>query len=148
MSPREKRDLATAGASRVLEAFETYSRGFREINDRAPGRFETRDWQGLQDDAVERLELYPRTLDSAIEDIRRILGDEVEDSSLWVAIKDQYSGLIAKRDDWELAETFHNSVTRRIFATVGVEASVEFVDTDFDVRRPSGSIDQLSLIHI
>src|SRR5690606_25753546 len=31
-----------------------------------------------------------------------------------------------------LAETFFNSVTRRIFSTVGVDPRIEFVDTDFD----------------
>lgn len=46
-------------------------------------------------------------------------------------MKAVYSGLIANRDDWELAETFFNSVTRRIFATVGVDPQIEFVDSDF-----------------
>ena len=46
-------------------------------------------------------------------------------------MKAVYSGLIQDRDDWELAETFFNSVTRKIFTTVGVDASMEFVDTDF-----------------
>src|SRR5204863_314281 len=33
---------------------------------------------------------------------------------------------------WEIAESFFNSLTRRIFATEGVDQSIEFVDTDFD----------------
>lgn len=36
-------------------------------------------------------------------------------------MKAVYSGLIADYDTWELAETFFNSSTRRIFTTVGVE---------------------------
>ena len=35
-----------------------------------------------------------------------------------------------QRNDRELAETFFNSVTRRIFATVGVDSQIEFVDTE------------------
>jgi isocitrate dehydrogenase kinase/phosphatase len=46
-------------------------------------------------------------------------------------MKAVYSGLIAERDDWEVAETFFNSTTRRIFATVGVDPRIEFVATDF-----------------
>jgi len=42
------------------------------------------------------------------------------------------SALIAGNGDWELAETFFNSITRRIFATVGVDIKIEFVNTDFD----------------
>lgn len=51
---------------------------------------------------------------------------------VWAAMKAVYSGLIQDRDDWELAETFFNSVTRKIFSTVGVDPRFEFVDTDFD----------------
>lgn len=51
---------------------------------------------------------------------------------VWAGMKAVYSGLIQDRDDWELAETFFNSVTRKIFSTVGVDPRLEFVDTDFD----------------
>ena len=41
-------------------------------------------------------------------------------------------------DDWELAETFFNSVTRRVFTTVGIDAEIEFVHSDF-VTPPTPS---------
>ena len=41
-----------------------------------------------------------------------------------------FSGLIEQRDDWELAETFFNSATRKVFATVGVDGEIEFVHSD------------------
>ena len=47
-------------------------------------------------------------------------------------MKAVYSSLIAHIDSWEIAESFFNSLTRRIFATEGVDQSIEFVDTDFD----------------
>jgi isocitrate dehydrogenase kinase/phosphatase len=47
-------------------------------------------------------------------------------------MKAVYSGIISERDDWELAETFFNSTTRRIFTTVGVDEQIEFVSSDFD----------------
>ena len=31
-----------------------------------------------------------------------------------------------------MAESFFNSLTRRVFATEGVDQAIEFVDTDFD----------------
>ena len=55
---------------------------------------------------------------------------------VWVSTKAVYSGLIYDREDWEIAETFFNSVTRRIFTTVGVNEEIEFVHTDFS-RPPT-----------
>lgn len=86
----------------------------------------------MLDDSTERLELRSKTLARTVNSIRELLGERVADHSIWVGIKAVYSGLLADRDDWEIAETFYNSVTRRIFTTVGVDAQIEFVDTDFD----------------
>jgi len=66
-------------------------------------------------------------------DIRRLLADQVQAKSIWALIKAAYSGMLIRNDDWELAETFFNSITRRVFATVGVDAEIEFVNTDFDI---------------
>jgi len=57
------------------------------------------------------------------------LNNRINDKEIWMSIKTTYSGLSSKLDIWELAETFFNSVTRRIFATVGVDPQIEFVDT-------------------
>jgi isocitrate dehydrogenase kinase/phosphatase len=54
------------------------------------------------------------------------------DIFVWIAIKTAYSGMLNHTDEWELAETFFNSITRRIFATAGVDAEIEFVNTDFN----------------
>src|SRR5207302_1742199 len=37
-----------------------------------------------------------------------------------------------------LAESFFNSLTRRVFATEGVDQAIEFVDTDFDEAPTTG----------
>jgi isocitrate dehydrogenase kinase/phosphatase len=50
-----------------------------------------------------------------------------------------YAKCITARNDRELAETFFNSITRRVFATVGVDPQIEFVASDFDpLPRSSG----------
>jgi isocitrate dehydrogenase kinase/phosphatase len=41
------------------------------------------------------------------------------------------------REDREIAETFFNSITRRIFATVGVDPGIEFVSPLVESRTPS-----------
>jgi isocitrate dehydrogenase kinase/phosphatase len=124
--------LSNLGAQRILEGFEDYVGRFRAINQRAPRRFEERYWHGMQSDAIERLRLYTVAVDRVVESVGHLLGGRAEDPLVWVAVKAVYSGIISDRQDWELAETFYNSVTRRIFRTVGVAEHIEFVDSDFD----------------
>ncbi len=88
-------------------------------------------------DAAERLELYAKVVEQILMDIRQLLSRRVHDKLIWASMKAVYSGLIATRDNWELAETFFNSVTRRIFSTVGVDPQIEFVDTDFETPPTS-----------
>ncbi len=90
-------------------------------------RFSARDWRGVRADALERLELYRRTLDPAIGDLGRILGAGVEDPGVWSAMKARFTALATGRLDAELVETFFNSASRRIFHTVGVDDRAEFV---------------------
>lgn len=121
--------LAAEGAYAIRDAFDLYQRAFRQITRCAKGRFEARDWRGVEQDAVERLDLYKRVVDRIVTESRAALGEHVREKTVWTAMRATYSGLIAGRDDLELAETFFNSVTRRIFATVGVDPGIEFVDS-------------------
>ncbi len=98
----------------------------------------------MQNDTVERLTLYSRVVTEVVNRIGELLGDRQADAMLWVAIKAVYSRMISDRQDWEIAETFHNSVTRKVFTTVGVDSRVEFVDTDFD-SPPSPSLESVYL---
>jgi isocitrate dehydrogenase kinase/phosphatase len=135
------RRLATLGADAIHRAFGAYQAQFKAITQRAQIRFETCDWRGMQADAVERLDLYKVVVEQVVAGIRRLLGSRIHDKLVWGCMKAAYSGLLAGRDEWELAETFFNSVTRRIFTTVGVDPQIEFVDSDFETppthaRRP------------
>jgi isocitrate dehydrogenase kinase/phosphatase len=124
--------LANVTANAVVGAFDTYQYGFAAISRRARGRFERRDWAGAVADGSERLDLYGHVIDRVERVVRQTLAGRVADRLVWASTKAVYSGLISGREDWELAETFFNSVSRRVFATVGVDGDVEFVDPDFE----------------
>lgn len=128
--------LARIAARSILDAFEDYRRRFARITRRAKRRFEQRDWQAAQRDGVERLEIYSRVVDDAERDIRELLGDAAHDKPLWTAMRGAFAGHIAPRLDRELAETFFNSVTRRLYDTVGVDPNIEFLFSDLDVPVP------------
>jgi isocitrate dehydrogenase kinase/phosphatase len=123
--------LANLEAAAIVEAFNAYRESFTEISRRAQGRFERRDWKGEMGDAVERLDLYSSVIDGIEVRVRATLGRRSTDRLVWAGMKAVYSLLIAEREDSELAETFFNSVCRRMFATVGVDGNIEFVDSDF-----------------
>ncbi len=124
--------LANVGAKTIHQAFITYRNQFQAITQRARRRFAQQDWPGMQADASERLVLYRQIVDLAETAVRDLLGDRQYDKFIWAGMKAVYSGTITDHDDWELAETFFNSITRRLFATVGVDPRIEFVDTDFE----------------
>lgn len=125
--------LANIVANAVFSAFVNYAGAFEQITRRAQKRFVERDWPGAASDASERLDLYTGAVDGAQTQVETMLAERSAERLIWAGLKAVYSGLIAGRPDWELAETFFNSVTRRVFATEGVDANIEFVDSDFAV---------------
>ena len=109
-------------------AYREYERGFEEVTRRARVRFEQRDWSGAQSDATERLALYKAHVDAAVADVHDILQDAVLERTVWAAMKSEHTLQTASLPDAELLETFFNSVTRRVFSTVGVDPAIEYLD--------------------
>jgi isocitrate dehydrogenase kinase/phosphatase len=128
--PSDKRSVEARAAAAIQAAFDAWRQGFDEITARARERFERRDWRGAQADATARLALYRIHLDNAVADVRDLLEDALMERTLWAAIKAHHARALAQRGDAEIAETFFNSVTRRVFSTVGVDAAIEYLDSD------------------
>jgi isocitrate dehydrogenase kinase/phosphatase len=131
MTPLEP--LARSGVQVVRHAWERYRALFQRVTRRARQRFERADWAGMRHDAQERLGLYRRVVDQTERELQAALSDRFDDPTTWREMKQVYSESIAGSVDVEIAETFFNSVTRRVFDTVGVDESIEFVD--LDLRR-------------
>ena len=124
--------LADPVAREIAVAFGYYRDAFLAVTRRARQSFETRNWAQLRADSALRLGLHRDAVDQAENTTRALLGDRCADRVVWVSAKAVYSSLIAQRQDWDLAETFFNSVTRRLFSTVGVDPLMEYVASDFD----------------
>ncbi len=124
--------LARDCATDAVAAFERYNADFRAITRRAPVRFEERDWQGSQRDAVERIELYGHHVEITVASLKLRLGEVALDRALWHEIKEQFARLIEAMPDAEFRKTFFNSLTRTFFGTVGVSPEIEFVALDLD----------------
>lgn len=131
--------LAALCSELTQRAFLDYQREFREITERARQRFLERDWRGSYADAADRLHLYTATVDRLAASVQGLMGERFYERSLWMAAKAVYSAFIAQNPEWEIAETFFNSLTRRVFDTEGVDQAIEFVDTDFDAPPARGA---------
>lgn len=128
LTERVNGNEATArAATAIADAFDDYRARFADITRGVRDRFEWRDWHGTQDDAAARLALYRLHVVRALAEVRFELGPLATDVPTWEEVKWLHSALIVERDDCEIAETFFSSVTRRVFATVGVNSHVEYV---------------------
>ncbi len=136
-----------AEAARLIgEGFETYYARFQAITRRAAERFARRAWaEGTEDDR-ERLALYEKQLQQTLRRVRRALGSEAEDRARWAEVRAAYAERCAGHRNAELAETFYNSVTRRVFSTVGVDPVVEFVAGGLTAPGSAGAAPCSSLI--
>jgi isocitrate dehydrogenase kinase/phosphatase len=121
----------------VLQGYADYRHQFAAITGRAPHRFEKRDWAEAQDDAHERILLYDVIVHETLLDLRRDghLPLGAEDAS---RARAHFADWARQRDDVEVAETFYNSVVRRLFGTVGVDSRTEFVAGAVDDPSTSG----------
>jgi isocitrate dehydrogenase kinase/phosphatase len=124
--------LAALCSEQVQLAFLQYLARFHEISERARQRFLQRDWSGSYADASERLHLYNEQLNKLASAVQDLMGPRFQDRNVWMAAKAVFSSFIAQIPQWEVGESFFNSLTRRAFATEGVDQSIEFVDSDFD----------------
>ncbi len=138
--------LASLGARAIADAYRDLRKRFDGITSRAQTRFELLDWQGVAEDALERLHVYSPTARQTAAEVEKILGNRSADKRVWASMKAAYSGFAMERQDFELAETFFNSITRRVFATVGVDPEIEFVETDFRTP-PTESLRDVSNVY-
>ena len=126
--------LAAELSSLLHERFVTFHTEFIEITQRAQQRFLDRDWQGHQSDASERLKVHTREVNETVDICQDRLPAAGTDGakgkqarSTWLEVQQGYVAKVSDRNDMELAETFYNSVTRRVFDIVGLDRELEFL---------------------
>ena len=128
-------DLAVAGAAAIRSSFEGYIDERARITRRARRWFEARDWAAGQRDARARLDVRDTAVNACVGVVRAELGGAAHDHTVWRAMKDLYEAQVEGRPDREISHSFFNSVTRRVFVTVGVDPSIEFLAADLPPVR-------------
>ncbi len=123
---RDISDLARRAARTIEAGFDDARQRFNAITLRAKTHFESRDWHAMMADMGERLELHSVEVNRVIARLRGMLGDLADSPRLWKTAKDLFAESIDGGMNRELAETFFNSVTRRILSIVGKNTEMEF----------------------
>ena len=131
MTRRDPATTAERGADTIHWAFDEDQHRLRAITHRVKERFERCDWVGTRLDTVERLALYPRSIQRTFTTLGGYLGARISDRELWADMKEAFTRATIGRDDFELAETYFNSLTRRVFPHVGVDPAIDYGEGDF-----------------
>ncbi|QTF93406.1 bifunctional isocitrate dehydrogenase kinase/phosphatase [Halomonas sp. BM-2019] len=103
-------------AATVLHGFDEYRSRFKQITADASRRFRDAAWREAQQASAERINLYQEKVDETLGRLQRTFGDEVlADYECWREAKQHYAELISQRLDYELAETYFNSLFCSVF---------------------------------
>ncbi|HKI06455.1 MAG TPA: bifunctional isocitrate dehydrogenase kinase/phosphatase [Thermoanaerobaculia bacterium] len=124
-------DAAARGAETIHQAFDEHHCRLRAITREVRRRFEARDWEGIRRDTVEKLDLPSRSVGAAVGTLRGQLGERIADRAVWALMKEAYTREILGRDDFEIAQTYFNSITRKVFTRGGVDPAIDYTADEF-----------------
>ncbi len=113
-SPAAAEPPVSAAARRIartiLNGFESYFAEFQNITLGAKRRFETANWQAVQGANIERLDLYKHKANRVARMAGEVSSKELSDLELWGEARTAYAQLVSSHANYEIAETFFNSI--------------------------------------
>lgn len=102
-------------ARTILNGFEAFFCEFQNITLAAKTRFENADWRGMQESANRRIDLRKQKTAEIIKYVEMIAGEYLRDYDFWKEVRDLYADMIEGHHNFEIAETFFNSVFCAVF---------------------------------
>jgi isocitrate dehydrogenase kinase/phosphatase len=114
-------------ARTILNGFESYFAEFQNITLAAKSRFENADWHGMRQASIQRIDLYKAKTSQVYEYVELIAGEQLRDYDFWRDARDVYSRLIEGHNNFEIAETFFNSMYCAVFKHRKIRNEYAFV---------------------
>jgi isocitrate dehydrogenase kinase/phosphatase len=103
-------------AATILRGFDEYRARFKAITDDANRRFTQAAWREAQVASAERIDLYDEKVQATRLRLMRTLDeDELIHCERWGEARGHYTKMISQRLDYELAETYFNSLFCSLF---------------------------------
>ncbi|EED30975.1 isocitrate dehydrogenase kinase/phosphatase [gamma proteobacterium NOR5-3] len=111
----------------ILNGFESYFADYQNITLGARSRFENADWLGIHAATIQRIDLYKLKVNFVLDTVELVAGDELRNYDFWRDTRKIYAGLIRNHNNFEIAETFYNSVYNAVFSHEQVRNDYAFV---------------------
>lgn len=120
-------DKQTRLARTILNGFSAYFAEFENITLAARTRFESAAWASMHEASTRRIDLYKEKVGDVLEFVRFIAGDRLDDHGFWRETRAVYADLVRGMTNFEIAETFYNSVYNTIFEHRQIRDEFAFV---------------------
>jgi isocitrate dehydrogenase kinase/phosphatase len=127
-------------AKLIADGHVAYKQDFDRVTRGARKRFEQADWLAVQRTSTQRIELYDKH-------VRRVVAHIVGEGSTprrhidWQRAKASYIELTSGLADREIAETFFNSIHRKLTDDADIDAGAMFVHSAFTEEPEFGIAD-------
>ncbi|HIG68123.1 MAG TPA: bifunctional isocitrate dehydrogenase kinase/phosphatase [Porticoccaceae bacterium] len=110
LQPLIHNSTARRMAKTILNGFRSYFADYLNSTLSAKARYEKADWHGVRQANVERLELYKDKITQTVQYLEMVTNKDIANLSLWSEAKTAYTQLVFNFPNFEIAETFFNSV--------------------------------------
>ena len=134
-------DKQTRLARTILNGFTAYFAEFENITLAARTRFELAEWGIMQEISTRRIDLYKEKVLETLAYVNVIADDRISDFVFWTETRAVYVELVRGMTNFEIAETFYNSIYNSVFGHHRIRNEHAFVFSPqgdmppVDVRR-------------
>lgn len=128
-------------ARTILNGFTAYFAEFENITLSARTRFENAEWRAAQEASMRRIDIYKIKVLETIDVVEYIAAERLRDLSFWAETRDIYAQLVRGMTNFEIAETYYNSIFNAVFKHRWIRDDYAFVFSPqgdmppVDVRR-------------
>ncbi|MBT0585478.1 bifunctional isocitrate dehydrogenase kinase/phosphatase [Alteromonas oceanisediminis] len=114
-------------AYQILNGFDKSFRWYSRITRGAQSRFEQGQWAATHQAVKERITIYEQSLSDIVSEIYQLIHVHQQNHQFWVDLKSRFTRLLDNHPQFELAETFFNSVIGRVFKHQHIDDQIMYV---------------------
>lgn len=123
----DNQQQAKALAYQIISGFDKSYRRYSRITSGAQERFEKCQWAASGQANKDRITTYHQSLSEIVTEIYQHIHPQQLPDSFWHCTKEHYTKLLNDHPQFELAETFFNSIIGRIYRHGRIENEIMFV---------------------